>query len=177
MIEKKENLPLLVVISLMDLSIYLYLLAYLKSNKPVYFLFQSYCSFLDTHVNFLPVMYEELCDEHLVRSLRYNMQPTLPANSFFFQKIVVLFNHVNAICIDISSYQYLDTHTHAPHAPVYNYNQFLLLNEQTYHPISKLQSYLTTSMLYVQIYPHINIWIYVHMHFTYLYITTINFFS
>ena len=73
MIEKKENLPLYVVISLMDLSIYLYLLAYLKSNKPVYFLFQSYCSFLDTHVNFLPVMYEELCDEHLVRSLRYNM--------------------------------------------------------------------------------------------------------
>ena len=71
--EKKENLPLPVVISLMDLSIYLYLLAYLKSYKPVYFLFQSYCSFLDTHVNFLPVMYEELCDEHLVRSLRYNM--------------------------------------------------------------------------------------------------------
>ena len=46
MIEKKENLPLPVVISLMDLSIYLYLSAYLKSNKP------SYISYFSRTVRF-----------------------------------------------------------------------------------------------------------------------------
>ena len=71
--EKKENLPLPVVISLMDLSIYLYLSAYLKSNKP------SYISYFGRTVRFWTPMwiFFLLCTKSYVASTSFFLSGTI----------------------------------------------------------------------------------------------------
>ena len=73
MIEKKENLPLPVVISLMDLSIYLYVSAYLKSNKP------SYISYFSCTVRFWTPMwiFFLLCTKSYVASTSFFLSGTI----------------------------------------------------------------------------------------------------